>query len=201
MDRPSHQIRSSIEPAALRSVAVWELAGVVPIVLAGSVLHFAFDWSGGWRPLALIAAVNESVWEHMKLAFWPALAWAALSTWFRRSACPGYWFAKAIGLLVVPVVISVLYYGYKAILGHNLLALDIGIFVVAILLGQLSTVLILRIALERGPARALGRLLMVLQIGAYSLFTYLPPALPLFEETRSGLYGIPPRPAFLNQHR
>jgi hypothetical protein len=50
----------------------------VPIVLAGSALHFAFDWSGHWLPLALIAAVNESVWEPMKLAFWPAVTWAVL---------------------------------------------------------------------------------------------------------------------------
>ncbi len=46
-----------------RSILAWELAGVAPIVLAGSALHFAFDWSSGWLPLALIAAVNKSVWE------------------------------------------------------------------------------------------------------------------------------------------
>lgn len=200
MERPSAQTTSSIEPGALRSVLAWELAGVVPIVLTGSALHFAFEWSGGWRPLALIAAVNESVWEHMKLAFWPALAWAALTMWFRRRSCPDYWFAKALGLLVVPVVISILYYGYKTILGHNVLALDIGIFVVAILLGQLSTALILRHPRERSSTRSIGRILMALQIAAYSLFTYFPPPLPLFEETRSGLYGIPPEPKPLGHH-
>jgi hypothetical protein len=48
----------------------WELAGIVSIILAGSTLHFAFEWANYWRPAALIAAVNESTWEHLKLGFW-----------------------------------------------------------------------------------------------------------------------------------
>ena len=51
----------------------WELLGIVFIIVLGGALHFVFDLSGEWPPLALIAAVNESVWEHLKLGFWPAL--------------------------------------------------------------------------------------------------------------------------------
>jgi len=39
------------------------------IGLVGSLLHFLFDWLGQWPPIGLISAVNESVWEHTKLAF------------------------------------------------------------------------------------------------------------------------------------
>jgi hypothetical protein len=51
------------------SILKWEIIGIVFIVLAGGLLHFVFEWSGSWRPLAIIAAVNESTWEHLKLAF------------------------------------------------------------------------------------------------------------------------------------
>ena len=30
----------------------WELVGAVFIVIIGGVLHFVFDFSGDWRPLA-----------------------------------------------------------------------------------------------------------------------------------------------------
>ena len=41
--------------------------------LAGTALHFAYDWC--LSPLVgLFAPVNESVWEHLKLLFWPFLA-------------------------------------------------------------------------------------------------------------------------------
>jgi len=57
---------------------LWESAGIILIVVLGSVLHFAFEWSRRWTPVAMIAAVNESVWEYLKLGFWLALAYAIL---------------------------------------------------------------------------------------------------------------------------
>ena len=69
---------SSDVKARTRDIIRWELIGAVFIVLAGSALHFVFAWTGGWRPVALVAAVNESIWEHLKLAFWPGFFWALL---------------------------------------------------------------------------------------------------------------------------
>jgi hypothetical protein len=171
-----------------------ELLGVVPIVLLGSAMHFAFAWSGGWRPLAIVAAVNESVWEHLKLAFWPALLWALVVRRLAQPPVAAYRLAKALGLLAVPLTVIALYYGYKAMLGRNILALDIGIFVVAVAVGQLTAAVLLG-RLERRAAawlHPLGTVLLLAQLIAYSLFTYLPPPLALFEEERSGRYGIPP---------
>ena len=48
--------------------------------LAGSALHFVFDLLSGFAPVGIIAAVNESVWEHMKLAFWPMLVFGAFAS-------------------------------------------------------------------------------------------------------------------------
>ncbi|MEM4188473.1 MAG: DUF6512 family protein, partial [Candidatus Hadarchaeum sp.] len=56
----------------------WTIAGTFFIIFFGSFLHFAFELSGNFRPLALIAAVNESTWEHLKLAFWPAFIFYAI---------------------------------------------------------------------------------------------------------------------------
>ena len=50
----------------------WELLGIIFIFIMGAILHFLYKWSKFWKPIALIAAVNESTWEHLKLAFWPA---------------------------------------------------------------------------------------------------------------------------------
>lgn len=42
-------------------------------ILAGAGLHFL--WQALPNPLfALISPVNESVWEHLKLLYWPMLA-------------------------------------------------------------------------------------------------------------------------------
>ena len=201
MNKPSRETPSFREERSL-SIWRWELLGIVPIVLLGSVLHFAFDWSGGWRPLALIAAVNESVWEHLKMAFWPALLWALV---VRRLAQPPeapYRLAKAIGLLIMPLTVVCLYYGYKTLIGHNILPLDIGIFVIAVAAGQASTAALFGFLERHGDkwTQAIGSALLLAQILAYSLFTYFPPAFVFFEEQRSGLYGIPGDPQPLDQH-
>lgn len=52
---------------------VWDLTGIPVIILGGVLLHFCFDWSGRRRLLAVFAPVNESVWEHLKMAYWPLL--------------------------------------------------------------------------------------------------------------------------------
>jgi hypothetical protein len=56
-----------------RSVLVYEMVGTVFIIILGSILHFTFEWSGGNPVAGAFSAVNESVWEHLKLVFWPAL--------------------------------------------------------------------------------------------------------------------------------
>jgi hypothetical protein len=55
-----------------KSVLLFELVGIVFIIFLGSALHFTFEWSGNQPAVGIFSAVNESVWEHLKLAFWPA---------------------------------------------------------------------------------------------------------------------------------
>jgi hypothetical protein len=52
---------------------VWETSGVLFIAVFGTFLHLAFELSNFWKPVAIIAAVNESTWEHLNMVFWPNL--------------------------------------------------------------------------------------------------------------------------------
>lgn len=173
-----------------RSILRWELGGILFTVVVGTVLHFAFEWSGRWVPLGAIAAVNESVWEHLKLGFWPALAYAALEYGrFGRSA-NNFSFAKTLGIYLIPITIVVLYYAYTTIIGHGLLAVDIAIFVVAVIVGQLVSYKVLAASplwerLNRFAPIALAVLAIL-----FVLFTFYPPHLPLFRDPVSGGYGI-----------
>ena len=167
-----------------------EMVGAIFIILAGSALHFVFGWSGGWRPVALIAAVNESIWEHLKLAFWPGLFWAFIPvvgsdpTLARRLA------TKGMSLLLTALLIVTVFEGYTRVLDHHFLALDIGLFVVAVLAGQGLSVWLLSRPAPRGVL-TVGWALLVTQLAAYSLFTYWPPDNWLFIDGRTGLAGIP----------
>lgn len=169
----------------------WELLGAAFIVSVGSALHFVYGWSGGWKPVALVAAVNESVWEHLKLAFWPGLLWALLApadiAWPLRDRLA----AKGCGLLVVAVLIVTIFKGYTVVIGHNLLPLDIATFAAAILSGQLVSALAGSRFSGNRCLLSLGLALLIVQILAYSLLSYFPLQHWLFLDGKTGLSGLP----------
>jgi hypothetical protein len=163
------------------------------MVFLGSVMHFAFAWIGYWTPFALVAAVNESIWEHLKLAFWPGVLWALLMPLPPHLSRLVVLSAKGISLTITAILIVVVFTSYTAILGRNLLFIDIGMFVVAICVGQIISAFL--IARSRNLETFIlwpGFAILALQLLAYSLLTYFPPDHWLFIETHSGLRGIPP---------
>ena len=174
-----------------RAAASWEVAGAVFILAVGSALHFAYEWSGGFPLVAPFAAVNESVWEHLKMAFWPAVAWALLERRLLPGRTNNFPLAKGLSIVLMPLTVVALFYSYTTLLGHHVLVLDIATFVVAIILGQwlsyrLST------GDERSPAaNRLAPVLVVVFAILLVVFTFLTPHVELFRDGLSGTYGIP----------
>lgn len=159
-----------------RRIALSALA----VVTAGSILHFAWAWSGRSPIVAVFAAVNESTWEHLKLAFWPALALAPIQ---RRlyGPLPGWLPATAIRCLLPPVVIVGLFYGYTALLAAHYLPLDIGIFVIAVVLGEVAGHRVMPTPASTGLRVAAAAVVLAATV-AFSTLSFRPPAWFLFDE-------------------
>ena len=173
-----------------KTLLTWALLGIPVIFLAGSGMHFMFELLGRWRPVGVFAAVNESVWEHCKLAFWPATIWALVTYFACGKNAANFFIGTGLGLALTPIGIVVLFYGYTAILGHHVLWIDILIFGVAVAIGQMASYVVM----QRPPLgkcwAAGGGGLIVLMALLYGLFTFLPPRLPLFKDGPTGTYGI-----------
>jgi len=174
-----------------KQIRKWELIGIAVIACVGALMHFAFEWSGELRPVGVFAAVNESVWEHLKLTYWPALLYALLSYRKLKGLSDNFTIAKAAGIYVMPAAIIGLFYAYTAITGSENLVADIVIFVVAIALGQLVSYRIL--AMPQLPRRLyiLAIVGLVVLGVLYAVFTFYPPQAPIFMESATGTYGIP----------
>lgn len=98
---------------------------------------------------------------------------------------------KGITLLLTACLIVGIFVSYTHILGRNIFILDIGTFALAVFIGQVaSALLIIRRVNNRELAR-LGLALLFVQLAAYSLFTFYPPDLWLFLDSRTGTVGIP----------
>jgi len=98
--------------------------------------------------------------------------------------------AKTLGIYLIPITIVVLFYSYTAILGHGLLIVDIAIFVIAVVVGQLvSYRLLIASPLPERLNRFAPIALVILGI-LFVLFTFYPPEISLFKDSVTGGYGI-----------
>jgi hypothetical protein len=174
-----------------KSVLIYELIGMVFIILLGSVLHFTFEWSGNQPIVGVFSAVNESVWEHLKLAFWPALLFMLIEYALLKKAGNNFAFAKTIGVYLMVVIIPIIFYCYTAISGKSIFVIDISTFIVAVIIGQLSSYKLLTYKKLPENLNRVSLIALVLLGLAFVLFTFYPPQLPIFRDPNTGKYGIP----------
>jgi len=175
-----------------RAAAAWEILGIFVILGLGSLLHFLYAWSGNSPLVAPFAAVNESVWEHLKLVFWPALLWTLIEVGPLNTRVNNFWLAKALGAALMPLVIVSLFYFYMFLLGVNVFFLNIAIFVIAVLFGQYVSYRLLT-GDERSPvASMLAPVIFVVLALLFIVFTFYPPSVGLFLDPVTQTYGIAP---------
>ncbi|MFX0004207.1 MAG: DUF6512 family protein [Candidatus Hodarchaeota archaeon] len=172
------------------SVLTWEIIGMVFITFLGSFLHFLFELSGYFAPIGAIAAVNESVWEHLKLGFWPLLLFSLIEYRFIKEDTNNFIIAKTAAAFVIPVVIIAFFYTYTAILGTDLLFLDIFSFVLAIVIAQLVSYKILTIPKISNIYAIFSWISIFTLALLFIVFTYIPPYFTLFEDPVTNSYGI-----------
>ena len=169
----------------------WELIGIVLIIGFGTTLHFWFEWTDYWRPMAVIAAVNESTWEHFKMAFWPGLIFAAIEYPFLKDKVNNLLLAKALGLLAMPIITMILFYGYTSITGHHALWADVIVFILSVIGGQLVSLKVLTTKkMYSQRVKAFAALTLLLMTLAFSLLSYYPRENFIFAHPENGEYGI-----------
>ncbi len=172
----------------------WELWGVPFIILTGSLLHFSFGLSGDWGPLGVVSAVNESVWEHLKLVFWPAVFWAVIEYFFirrpGRDAHPNFLLSKIIGIYVMPAIIVFNFYTYTIFTGDSILAIDILSFVIAIFVGQIVSYRSWRLLRLPGIFNWVALAMLIIAAVLFAIFTFYPPKVSIFQDPVTGGYGI-----------
>lgn len=174
---------------AKRSIGLWQLLGFSVTALGGTVLHFLYDWLGGALWIAPISGVNESTWEHMKLLFFPMLAFAVFEWFFFRER-GDFFCVKLRGILLGLVLIPVLFYTYNGAIGKSPDWVNITIFFVCAAISYLyETRLFKKGTLPcRDPKIPLTLLGVIAAL--FVLFTFKTPMLGIFRDPITGAYGI-----------
>jgi len=165
------------------------LFGAFFVIILGTLMHFAYQWSGNNVFMGLISPVNESVWEHLKLAFFPIIFYGIYEAVFLKN-----WhdvlFAKATEVYLAMSFIISGFYIYTAFTGQSILAVDISLFCFAIIMGKWGSYIVLsKGEAQDQPAFVAIFFLLVAMVGFF-VFTFNAPQIPLFLDTEKGIYGI-----------
>lgn len=150
--------------------------------ILGTVMHFVYEWSGKNPAVGLIAPVNESTWEHLKLLFFPAVLWTIGGCLRKRDYADRILSACTAGIVAGMLVIVTFFYTYTGVWGSNWLPMDLITFVLGVLAA-------FGIAARRWRAyweeksSARGKAAAAVLIGfalCFFVFTFVPPPIGLF---------------------
>lgn len=159
---------------------------IVVIILAivfGTLLHFTYEWSGENRIVGLFSATNESVWEHLKLVFYPMLILAIVEYFVVKKEANNYIEAKSLGIFLAIAFIIVFYYTYTGIIGKTFFIIDILTFIISIILGEwVSYKLMIRKSESTTLSKILSSAIIFYFLISFILFTIIPPNIKLFKE-------------------
>ncbi len=144
-------------------------------ILAGCILHFIYEWMPN-AVTALFSPVNESLWEHVKLVFWPFLGAALILNRDRPTGVRPW-------LLVLPPLCALILglgWVYHVMLGGETMWVDIVLYVLVMTLGFWLA------SRFSGPFQGVKWLLPVLAVlalaGLIGGFTLYPPQGLLFRD-------------------
>lgn len=163
----------------LKKLYISTLIGVLFVCAFGTLLHFVYDWSNKHSIVGLIAPVNESVWEHMKMVYFPTLLFFLIEYLFLFKPYPYLLRADLAGILAGTLLIPILFYTYTGFLGENILLLDILTFIIS---SVFAFYVRYRSLLSSKRKRyTFVYFICVLILGVcFLIFTYYPPGIALF---------------------
>lgn len=169
-------------------IFIWEAACLVFCLIFSFINHFLYEWLNEFVFIASFVPVNESVWEHAKLLFFPFLFFSIIEYFFIPKT-ENYIFAKSLSLILsVPLMIS-LFYTYTGIIGTNYLVADILIAIIVVLIMNVLSYYLIISEKDFSKWNWIFVFVIIYFI-AFVVFTFKPPQIPLFLDTTTGKYGI-----------
>lgn len=186
--KKSEEILHKIKTSKLLKI---ELIVTILGLILGTLLHFIYEWSGNNVIIASFSAVNESVWEHLKLVFYPMLILGLIEYYFVKNIANNYIEAKAIGIFTAISFIVISFFTYTGIIGTNFFIIDILIFIISIILGEWTSYKLMKRKNESTiQTKILASGILIFLLSCFIIFTYVTPQVNLFRDFTNGTYGI-----------
>ena len=173
-----------------KSIFYWQVAGIFFTIALGVLLHFLFDMTSQNVIVALFSAVNESIWEHMKLLFYPTFLFAIVESKFLEQEYETFWCVKLKGILLGVLLIPVFYYTYTGALGVSADWVNIANYVVTAVIVFLFEIRFFRKKRKCILRAEVAFIALCVIAVIFTVFTFATPKIPIFKDPLAGTYGL-----------
>ena len=171
-----------------KKILIFCIIGFLFVSIMGALSHFFYEWSDFNKIIGILFPVNESTWEHLKLAILPTILYFAFGKIFIKNT--NYLFALFITLLTPIIVIPILFYTYTAVVGHEILVVDILIYLLAVLLAFVLCWLILSLNSLKKIYNIIAIIGLIVILICYLTLTLYPPNFFIFKDFTNNTYGL-----------
>ena len=165
------------------------IISIIVISVIGTVSHFSYDISKQNKIVGLFGAVNESTWEHIKIALTATILWSVVDGYF-YGVNSNYFLAKLVSLITVIILMPVLYYGYKYLFKKDNFIVNILIFYIVIICSQYLFFYIINIDSVSYLLQYISCIGIFIVFGFYMVLTLMPIKNFLFKDPVTKNYGF-----------
>lgn len=159
--------------------------GIIFIFIVSSLIHSLYDWTGKPLIIGLIAPINESLWEHLKMPIIPTVLWWIIAYYLflnKKEADLTKWIlCGMISFIITILVTGTFYYIYTGALGIHSMIFDVLSLLLGIILGVTKAI---DIYYGKNPSPFSYYLVYFIFFAfmfMFIVFTFKAPDLPLFQ--------------------
>ena len=174
----------------IKKIRNYQIFSIIFTFILGTLLHFTYKLSGENQIVAIFSSINESVWEHLKLLYFPILLTIIIGYFYIGKDIPNFICVKTLGIIVAMAFIVIFFYTYTGILGKSIPAIDIASFFIATILGEF-TAYVLIVNKFKCNNNVVAIIVLIIIFICSIVFTFYTPNIGIFKDPVTGQYGIP----------
>lgn len=157
-----------------------ELIAFIVASILGVIFHFLYNWTGQIRFVGFFVPVNESIWEHLKLVFYPITIVSLAEYYLCKIHTPDFLCIKVRSIWIGMLSTVVIFYTYVGVWGEVIEWLNIVVYFIAMAIAYCFSCKQLIHPGKTQNTPILCILSFVLVAILFMIFSLYPPAIGIF---------------------
>lgn len=166
----------------------YPILSIIFVCITGTLLHFTYEFFNENIFVAAFSAVNESVWEHLKLLFFPMSISTIVGYFYIGKNIHNFLCSRLLGIIASMLFIIIFFYTYTGIIGTNIAFIDIVSFFIAVILGERLAYKLMISDFECN--KKISIIILIFILICFIIFTYFTPNIGIFKDPVTNQYGI-----------